>query len=132
MRRPHRDAASRECREQGERHVVLPEPERAAATMRPRAVIAGAPQRDGIGSARCAYSRALSAAEPAAIVGVVERALAEVLGGEGAADEDQRRALDRFGGDPAAMSPSVPRTIRSSGQLARTTTATGQSAPRMG
>ena len=68
-------------------------------------------------------------AEAALIVGVVERAVAEILRRERAADEDQRGALDRIGGDFAAMSPSVPRTMRSSGQLARTTTATGQSAP---
>ena len=68
--------------------------------------------------------------ETAAIVGVVERAVAEILRRQRAADQDQRRALDRLGGDLGRRCrPSVPRMIRSSGQLARQTTATGQSAP---
>ena len=69
-------------------------------------------------------------AEPPLVGGVVERALAEPLRREARPDEDHRRAVDRVRRrPPPRWSPSVPRTTRSSGQLARATTATGQSAP---
>ncbi len=72
----------------------------------------------------------LPAAKAALIVGVVERALAEILApparGRPRSSPCARSARPRA---VAAMSPSVPRMIRSSGQVARNTTATGQSAP---
>ena len=60
-------------------------------------------RRDG-GASRWTFIHALSAragAEAAHIVGVVELALAKILGAERRADEDERRALDRRGASAA-------------------------------
>ncbi len=71
-------------------------------------VVAGKPieieiavfDRDGrmVGHAPFALRSCRSSPEAAAIVGVIERALAEVLGRQGATDQDQSGALDWIGG----------------------------------
>ena len=67
--------------------------------------------------------------KPALIGGVVERAFAKIARGQHLADQDQRGAVDAGLLNLATIVPSVARMICSSGQLARNTTATGQSSP---
>ena len=79
---------------------------------------AAAPRRERVpcGHGRLPLIRA--SAETAAVIGIVERAVAKIFGGERAADQDQRGALDRAAATCAAMSASVPRRSAASGVLA--------------
>ena len=71
-----------------------------------------------------------TSAEPAAIIGVIERAVAKILRGERAADEDERRALDPRVGDLCGdVGERAAQDALRPAELACTTTAAGQSAP---
>ena len=88
------------------------------------------PRRENWSAARRLRRSGAHAAEPPRVIRIVERAFAEILRRQRPAHQDQSGALDAkpLAGGPA-ISPSVPCTICSSGQLTRTITATGQSAP---
>src|ERR1700733_4933619 len=70
--------------------VVLPAPECGAAMISPRAVIIVLLRR----RPNLAVPSRCASAKPAAIVGVIKRAVAKVFRGQSPADHDQRRALD--------------------------------------
>ena len=103
--------------------LVLPEPDRAAPMITARALMGG------LAGWRRQGSWSGPAAEPALVGGVVERAVAEPSAARPGPTKISAVRSIGSRATAAAIVPSVPRTMRSSGQLARATIATGQSAP---